>query len=196
MADKGNDGPPPLEDPNSPDYICVVCQNNVDALCQECQETAELRANSTRNDSGGEDDKLSETSNSAYDGETIRDDSDRDTKNPSIPLDIDDESRSYVGHMILHEDPESPVTTRSNSPKAMSASGTSDSAYSADTIIDSPTSTDTTVDVNDIDLGAENNLNYNCDEPHIIQNFDESCLLYPPCCCHIPNPSEDSDDEI
>ena len=145
MADKENDGPPPLEDPNSPDYVCVVCQNNVDALCQECQAIAELRANSTRNDSGGE---------------------------------------------------ESPVTTRSNSPKAMSASGTNDSAYSADTIIDSPTSTDTTVDMNDIDFGAENNLNYNRDEPHIIHNFDESCLLYPPCCCHIPNPSEDSDDEI
>ena len=198
MADKENDGPPPLEDPNSHDYICVVCQNNVHALCQECQETAEVRANSTRNDSGGEDDKLSETSNSAYDGETIRDDSDRDTKNPSIPLDIDDESRSYVGHVIDHEDPESPVTTRSNSPETMSASGTDDSAYYADTIIDSPTSTDTTVDVNDIDFGPENNLNYNRDEPQIIHNFDESCLLYPPCCCsrHIPNPSEDSDDEI
>ena len=117
---------------------------------------------------------------------------------PSIPLDIDDESRSYVGHVIDHEDPESPVTTRSNSPEPMSASGTDDSAYYADTIIDSPTSTDTTVDVNDIDFGAENNLNYNHDEPHIIHNFDESCLLYPPSCCcrHIPNPSEDSDDEI
>ena len=192
MADKENDGPPPLEDPNSPDYICVICQNNVDALCHECQETAELRANYTRNDSGGQDDKVSETSNSAYDGETIRDDSDdsdRDNGNPSIPLDIDDESRSYVGHVTDHQDPESPVTTRSNSPEPMSASGTDDSDYYADTIIDSPRSTDTTVDVNDIDFGPEN-------EPHIIHNFDETCLLYPPCCCsrHFPNPSEDSDE--
>ena len=173
MADKDNDGPPPLEDPNSPDYICVVCQNNVDALCQECQETAQLRANYTRNYSGGEDDKLSETSNSARDGETIRDDSDRDTKIPSyyIPLDIDDESSSYVGHMIDHEDPESPVTTRSNSPEARSASGTDDN-ISLHLSIDSPTSPETTVDVIDIDLGAENNLNYNRDEPHIIHNFD------------------------
>ena len=140
MADNENDGPPPLEDPNSPNYICVLCQNNADALCQECQEIAELRANSTRNYSGGEDDNMSETSNSA--------------------------------------------------------TGTDESAYYADTIIDSPRSTDTTVDMNDIDFGAENNLNYNRDEPHIIHNFDESCLLNPPCCWHIPNPSEDSDDEI
>ena len=55
-----------------------------------------MRANSTRNDSGGEDDKLSETSNSAYDGETICDDSDRDTKNPSIPLDIDHVERQIL----------------------------------------------------------------------------------------------------
>ena len=156
MADKEKDGPPPLE----------------------CQETAELRANSTINYSVGEADKVLETSNS-----------DRDTKNPSIPLDIDDESRSYVGHVTDHQDPESPVTTRSNSPEPMSASGTDDSDYYADTIIDSPRSTDTTVDVNDIDFGPEN-------EPHIIHNLDETCLLYQPCCCsrHFPNPSEDSDE--
>ena len=123
MADKEDAGPPPLEDPNSPDYVCVYCQSNVDALCLECQEMAELTANSTRND---------------------RDDSDRDT-----PLDIDDESQSYVGHMILHEDPESPGT-RSNTPQPMSDSDSSDSAYYADTIIDSPRSTDTTLDLNDI----------------------------------------------
>merc|ERR1711874_801060 len=102
-----------------------------DALCLECQEMAELTANSTRND---------------------RDDSDRD-----IPLDIDDESQSYVGHMIVHEDPESPVT-RSNTPQPMSDKDTSDSAYYADTISDSPRSTDTTLDLNDI-----------------IENVDEAC---------------------
>ena len=120
MAHKEDAGPPPLEDPNSPDYVCVYCQSNVDALCLECQNMAELTANSTRNDS---------------------DDSDRDT-----PLDIDDESQSYVGHMIDHEDPESPVYSDS-----------SDSAY-ADTISDSPRSTDTTLDLNDI-----------------IENVDEAC---------------------
>ena len=59
---------------------------------------------------------------------------------------------------------------------------------------DSPTSTDTTVDMNDIDFGAENNLNYNPDEPRTIHNFDESGF---PCCCHtcIPRPREDSDAE-
>ena len=73
MADMEDAGPPSLEDPNSPDYVCVYCQSNVDALCLECQEMAQLTANSTRNDCEGEDDKLSETSDSAYDGETIRD---------------------------------------------------------------------------------------------------------------------------
>ena len=61
MADKKDAGPPHLEDPNSPDYVCVDCQSNVDALCFECQEMAQLTANSTRNDREGEDDKLSET---------------------------------------------------------------------------------------------------------------------------------------
>ena len=129
MANKEDAGPPHLEDPNNPDDVCVYCQSNVDAVCLECQELAQLTANFTRND---------------------RDDSDRDT-----PLDIDDESQSYVGHMILHENPESPVTTRSNTPQPMSDSDTSDSAYYADTIIDSPRSTDTTLDLNDIENVAE-----------------------------------------
>ena len=85
----------------------------------------------------------------------------------------------------------------------MFASDTSDSAYYADTIIDSPRSTDTTLDLNDSDFGAENYWNYldrlptyNRDESHIIHNYDESCLLYPPCFRHISNRSEVSDDEI
>ena len=105
--DKNNDGPPPLEDPNSPNYICVVCQNNVNNLCQECQETRHLRVNYTRNYSEEEDDKVSETN----------DDNNKDTK---IPLDIDDESSSYVGHAIDHLDPESPDSSRSNSPEPRS----------------------------------------------------------------------------
>ena len=71
-----------------------------------------------RNYSEEEDDKLSETS----------DDSDRDTKIPSFytPLDIDDESSSYVGHMIDHLDPESPDSSRSNSPEPRSDTGPDD----------------------------------------------------------------------
>ena len=138
MADRDNDGPTPLEDTNSPDDICVVCHNNVDALCQECQETAQLRVNYTRNYSGEEDDKLSETS----------DDSDRDTKIPSFytPLDIDDETSSYVGHVIDHLDPESPDSTRSNSPEPRSDTGTDDN-ISLHLSIDSPTSPETDIDI-------------------------------------------------
>ena len=54
------------------------------------------------------------------------------------------------GHVIDHEDPESPVTTHSNSPEARSANGTDDN-ISLHLSIDSPTSPETTVDVIDID---------------------------------------------
>ena len=66
------------------------------------------------------------------------------------PLDIDDESQSHVGHMIVHEDPESPGT-RSNTPQPMSDSDSSDSAYDVDTISDSPRSTDTTLEIDFIE---------------------------------------------
>ena len=70
--------------------------------------------------------------------------------NKSITLEIEDESQDYVGHMIIHEDPDSPVTPRANTPEPTDAiSDTSDSAYDADTLCDSPRSTDTTFDLND-----------------------------------------------
>ena len=144
MADNKDVGPPPVEDPNSPDYVCVVCQSNEDALCHECHEMAQHRANATRNGN-------------------------------SVILDIDDESCSYVGHMILHEDPESPVTSRSTTPQPTGAmSESSDSVYDAYTIIDSPTSTDTTVDLNDRDFLDENDVIIvnGSPGPHIIENYD------------------------
>ena len=75
-------------------------------------------------------------------------------KNESITLNIEDESQDYVGHMIIHEDPESPVIPRATTPEPTDAisdnnGATSDSAYDADTIIDSPTSTSSTLDLND-----------------------------------------------
>ena len=138
MADRNNDSPPPLEDTNKPDNICAICQNNVDTLCQKCQETSHQKVNYTRNYSGEEDDKLSETS----------DDSDRDTKIPSFytPLDIDDESSSYVGHAIDHLDPESPDSSRSNSPEPRSDTGPDDN-ISLHLSSDSPTSPETDIDI-------------------------------------------------
>ena len=79
MADEEDAGPPPLEDPNSPDYVCVTCQNNVNALCLACQEMAQLRANSTRNERDNSDRDTpqpmsdSDSSDSAYDVDTISD---------------------------------------------------------------------------------------------------------------------------
>ena len=155
MADNTDIGPPPLEDPNSPEYVCLECQSNEDSLCAECQEMAQLRANSTRNGN-------------------------------SVTLDIDDESRSYVGHMILHEDPDSPVTSRSTTPQPTGA------------IIDSPTSTDTTLDLNDSDFVDENDVISvpGSPGPHIIHNYDETCFLFSPSYRPILKPNEESEEEM
>ena len=40
MDHKKDAGPPPLEDPNSPDYVCGECHNKVNALCLQCLEMA------------------------------------------------------------------------------------------------------------------------------------------------------------
>ena len=79
MADKKDAGPPPLEDPNSPDYVCVTCHNKVNSLCLACQEMAQLRANFTRNERDNSDRYTpqamsdSDRTDSAYDVDTISD---------------------------------------------------------------------------------------------------------------------------
>ena len=102
----------------------------------------------------------------------------------SITLNIEDESQDYVGHIIIHEDPESPVTTpRATTPEPTDAisdkdSATSDeSAYDADTICDSPTSTSSTLDLNDeTEIGeASGEPSLQCHE-----NFDEARTLFSP----------------
>ena len=66
--------------------------------------------------------------------------------------DSDDTSMSSVGHMIVHEDPQSPEDS-------------SDSAYEADTIIDSPNSSSSTLllnvsdDSNDQNAVSDNDVN-------------------------------------
>ena len=44
MAYKKDAGPPPLQDPNSPDYKCSVCHNRVNSLCLPCLDMAKIRA--------------------------------------------------------------------------------------------------------------------------------------------------------
>ena len=79
MADNKDAGPPPLENPNSPDYVCVTCQNRVNSLCLACQELALLRANSTTNERDNSDSYTpqamsdSDMTDSAYDADTIID---------------------------------------------------------------------------------------------------------------------------
>ena len=82
----------------------------------------------------------------------------------SIRLNIEDESQDYVGHIIIHENPESPVTTPCASPPeptdAMSDNdSTSDySAYHASTICDSPNSTTSTLDLNPAENSNDESL--------------------------------------
>ena len=119
--------------------------------------------------------------------------------------DSDDSSLSSVGHMIIHEDPDSPEDS-------------SDSAYEADTIIDSPNSSSSTLqlnvsedsndknDVNDNDINEEVQILEGPPAeaaaaaalyPQIVVNYDEACyqpraphasrLLYdscPGCACN------------
>ena len=111
----------------------------------------------------------------------------------SITLNIEDD---YVGHIIIHEDPESPVTTpRATTPEPTDAlsdndSATSDdSAYDADTICDSPTSTSSTLDLNPAEHSNDENevgeasgeASLQCNESHgIIENVDEASTLFSP----------------
>ena len=64
--------------------------------------------------------------------------------------DVDESSMSSVGHMIIHEDPDSPDESSDSS------------AYDADTIIDSPTSTSSTLQLHlSEDSNDQNGVNDN-----------------------------------
>ena len=79
MADNKAAGPPTLENPNSPDNVCVTCQNRVDSLCPACQELALLRTNSTTNEPNNSDSNTpqamsdSDMTDSAHYADTIID---------------------------------------------------------------------------------------------------------------------------
>ena len=123
--------------------------------------------------------------------------------NDSITLNISDESRDYVGHIIIHENPESPDATPPESTDHISdnQSVTSDdSAYNADTVVDSPTSNSSTLDLNtsqdSTDESEVGDASSECNESHgIIRNFDETGLLFLP---RLPiyKPNEESEDEM
>ena len=79
MADNKDAGLPPLQDPNTPDNVCPICQGWVDSPCLACQEFALMRANSTTNQRDNSDSYTpqampdSDMSDSAYDADTIID---------------------------------------------------------------------------------------------------------------------------
>ena len=108
----------------------------------------------------------------------------------SITLNIEDESQDYVGHIIIHENPESPVTTPPATPPeptdAMSdndSATSDDSAYDADTICDSPTSTSSTLDLNPAEhSNDETEVGEASGEPSLQchENFDEARTLFFP----------------
>ena len=74
MADK-EDGPPPLENPNSPSYVCVECHNNEDSLCLECHEMAQLPPNPNRNGRKVKDDAPTEPRDAMSGNDSTSDDS-------------------------------------------------------------------------------------------------------------------------
>ena len=140
--------------------------------------------------------------------------------NESITLNIEDESRDYVGHIIIHEDPESPAATPPPPPPppqpptppehtdepsddiSDNESGTSDdSVYHADTDIDSPTSNSSTLDLNTAenftDESEVSEASSECNESDgVIQNFDETGFLFSPRYRPILKPKEESEDEM
>ena len=123
--------------------------------------------------------------------------------NDSITFNISDESSDSVGHIIIHENPESPDATPPESTDHISdnQSVTSDdSAYNADTVVDSPTSNSSTLDLNtsqdSTDESEVGDATSECNESHIIQNFDETSLLFSPRYKPISKPNEESEDEM
>ena len=139
MADKNktrqHDVPPPLEDPNSPDYVCVSCHNNIHNLCLECQHRAQLAANSRRNDRKVDVDELSKTIYYEIDLAPLIKPIDQ-----GMIASVTSSPKRYVRYMIVPEDHES---------DSDSDSDTSANKY-ANNISDTPLSTDNSFDFNDI----------------------------------------------
>ena len=95
MADNKDAGHPPLQDPNSPDYVCVTCQNRVNSLCLACQELALLRGNSTTNERDNSDSYTPQAmsdsdTESAYDADTIIDSP--NSRSSTLQLNLSDNS--------------------------------------------------------------------------------------------------------
>ena len=96
MADNKDAGLPPLQDPNTPDYVCPTCQDRVNSLCLACQELALLRANSTTNERDNSDSYTpqampdSDMSDSAYDADTIIDSP--NSRSSTLKLNVSDSS--------------------------------------------------------------------------------------------------------
>ena len=94
MADNKAAGPPTLENPNSPDNVCVTCQNRVDSLCPACQELALLRTNSTTNEPNNSDSNTpqamsdSDMTDSAHYADTIIDSP--NSRSSSLQLNVSD----------------------------------------------------------------------------------------------------------
>ena len=107
----------------------------------------------------------------------------------SITLSISDETSDSVGHIIIHENPESPDATPSDSTDHISdnesVTSADSSAYNADTLVDSPTSNSSTLYLNtsqdSTDESEVGDASSECNESHgFIRNFDETGLLFLP----------------
>ena len=96
MVDNKDAGLSPLQDPNTPDSVCPICQDRVDSPCLACQEFALMRANSTANQRDNSDSYTppampdSDMSDSAYDADTIIDSP--NSRSSTLKLNVSDSS--------------------------------------------------------------------------------------------------------
>ena len=134
MASNIREQPPPLEDPNSPDYVCTSCKNDVLNLCLECLgriNMDDIKAMIEKNLGrpltyapafNVNNDRLlsanTETSEDALPPNIANENCDHSGYDGPHPT-PDDETDSWVGHMTTFEDPASPDPTPSN-PEVMS----------------------------------------------------------------------------
>ena len=135
MAEKQDNGPPPLENPNSLDYICVECHNKVNSLCLLCLEKA-LHMTSFTRIYKSTPQPMADSDRSDYVCETC----DNTVKSLCLAC---METAQLRSNFIRN--------TRENSdtyaPQPISDTDRSDSAYDVDIISDSSRNTDTTLDI-------------------------------------------------
>ena len=139
MAEKQDNGPPPLEDPNSLDYICAECHNKVNSLCLPCLEKA-LQMTSFTRIYKYTPQPMADSDRTDYVCETCH------NKVKSLCHACQEMAQLRANFIRNARD-----NSDTYAPQPMSDTDRSDSAYDVDIISDSSRSTDTTLDIDFIE---------------------------------------------